>query len=132
MFHIISITASWQKNVQVWDVIWLNLQLVTRSCQQLTKCCCMDECQGPCKCFCNTLRCTQLCSWKWIEWSKQSVCVRGSWFWTILYIYDMSIGNFAAFFLIIFSSYNNSILSVCCFNDVFNSFNPKLFDLISM
>lgn len=54
----------WQKKGEAWEVVWSTLPPIAQSCQQLTKCCCTGECQGRCKCYRYTLKCTQLCSCK--------------------------------------------------------------------
>ena len=54
----------WQKDGEVWKVLWSKLPAIAESCQQLTKCGCKTDCRGRCKCYRFSLKCTQLCSCK--------------------------------------------------------------------
>ncbi|RXN31429.1 hypothetical protein ROHU_004760 [Labeo rohita] len=52
----------WQKDGQIWQVLWTTLPPIAQTCEQLTKCGCKTECQGRCKCYRFGLKCTQLCA----------------------------------------------------------------------
>ena len=56
--------ADWvcAKNGDIWNVVWIMLPHIVESCQQVTKCGCMSECHGRCKCYRIGLSCTTLCS----------------------------------------------------------------------
>ena len=54
----------WEKNGEVWQVLWTTLQPIAQSCEQLTKCGCKTDCKSLCKCYRFSLKCTQLCACK--------------------------------------------------------------------
>ena len=68
----------WKKQGNIWQIFWTSLPPVAESCKELTKCGYKTQCSGRCKCYQFGLSCTNLCSCKREDWSRNESMKRGN------------------------------------------------------